>query len=731
MTDTPTEREAENPWTKLRRRKVAQWGIAYVAGAWGFLQGLEYVSDAFHWPEQLRQVAILALLIGLPITLVVAWYHGDRGEQRVGGTELAILTLLFLLGGGLFWRYERADDRSSVAVVPPAPVDSRATASDTRPSVAVIPFTNLTNDPADDYLAEGIAETLLTMLAQVTELRVIGRASSFSFKDRNEDARSIGEKLGVDALLAGSVQRAGDHIRVSARIVSTKDGTQIWAAAFDRPASDIFAVQDEIANNVAKALSITLAGKAGVGAIGTTNIAAYDSYLRGKQLIERRESATMEEGVLRLKRAVALDASFARAWAELSKAYLSGYGGGLVAPGQRSVAQATALAGKAARRAVDLAPTSGFSHDSLARYLSWNDQDADALASASRAVELSPDDTDCLLTLAGMLRFAGRAQEAMLPTRRALALDPRNWRMRIAAGQTFDANGDMRGALAQYGEAIRLEPEIAQGYIFAGLTLSYMVGREDEALRFLERAAVLDPGNLNTRRRLLIGYLSIGDDRSAARILEHLKETDTNAGYRLALARQHYIAGRVSEDRRLVLQVLDEAPESDQALFALAVISRAPAEATYALNRILERYPEFLDKPQPWHPLDHRVCLLAWSGELDRAREVVAEVESDWRRRNAFSIATSVAERGTAVARSLSCVGRNDEALAELELLLKEGFDLYGWQHVAFDPAFEPLRNHPRFKSVLMQLKSAAKLEYERFRARPDLGDADIEALGR
>ena len=110
MNDTPTEREAESTWTRLRRRKVVQSGVIYVAAAWGFLQGLQYVSEAFEWPTQLRQVALLLLLIGLPIVLVLAWYHGDRGQQRVSTPEFAILTLLLLLGGGALWYYQRASD---------------------------------------------------------------------------------------------------------------------------------------------------------------------------------------------------------------------------------------------------------------------------------------------------------------------------------------------------------------------------------------------------------------------------------------------------------------------------------------------------------------------------------------------------------------------------------------------------------------------------------------------
>ena len=105
MTDVAND--GESAWARLRRRKVVQWSLVYVAGAWGFLQGLEYVSESFRWPEQLRQISLLALMIGLPIVLVLAWYHGDRGEHRVGGVELAVLTALLLLGGGTFWYCDR------------------------------------------------------------------------------------------------------------------------------------------------------------------------------------------------------------------------------------------------------------------------------------------------------------------------------------------------------------------------------------------------------------------------------------------------------------------------------------------------------------------------------------------------------------------------------------------------------------------------------------------------
>jgi hypothetical protein len=174
-----TERDKDTTWTRLRRRKVVQWGIAYVAGAWGLLQGLAYVSATFAWPHQLQQAATLLLLIGLPIVLVLAWYHGDRGERQITRAEFTILTVLFLLGGGAFWYYQRT---SETATVSPSPVSAVAPA--THHSIAVLPFVNMSADKEQEYFADGISEELLNLLAQVPELRVIARTSSFSFRAR-------------------------------------------------------------------------------------------------------------------------------------------------------------------------------------------------------------------------------------------------------------------------------------------------------------------------------------------------------------------------------------------------------------------------------------------------------------------------------------------------------------------------------------------------------------------
>jgi len=147
-------RRGDLDWTRLSRRKVVQWGIAYAAGAWGLLQGVQFLAEAFEWSTRVLKLSTFALLVGLPVVLVLAWYHGDRGEQRVGRIELAVVTLLFLLGGGLFWRYERASEETPATTTEtPAPVAAATAAkpapspvADARPSIAVLPFENRSDD---------------------------------------------------------------------------------------------------------------------------------------------------------------------------------------------------------------------------------------------------------------------------------------------------------------------------------------------------------------------------------------------------------------------------------------------------------------------------------------------------------------------------------------------------------------------------------------------------------
>jgi TolB-like protein len=206
VSDAPAERGAESTWTRLCRRKVVQWGLVYVAAAWGFLQGLEYISESFNWPQQVRQIAVLVLVIGLPIVLVLAWYHGDRGQQRISTPEFAILTLLLLLGGGAFWYYQRVsktekDAPKAASAVHPA---TSPAVTDPRPSVAVLPFENRSRLEDDAFFVDGIHDDILTQLSKVSALRVISRTSVQQFRDTELPMKAIADQLGVTKILEGN-----------------------------------------------------------------------------------------------------------------------------------------------------------------------------------------------------------------------------------------------------------------------------------------------------------------------------------------------------------------------------------------------------------------------------------------------------------------------------------------------------------------------------------------------
>ena len=730
MTDTPSEREDEGPWAKLRRRKVVQWGIAYAAGAWGLLQVLQFLADAFEWPSQTLRLATIALAIGVPIALTLAWYHGDRGHQKPVRTELAIIALLLLIGSAGLWIYQRSSEHVATPAGTQATPAAPATASKTAASVAVLPFTNLSADPANAYLAEGIAETMITMLAQVPQLLVIGRNSSFSYKGQNTDPRTIGQQLGVGALLEGSVQRAGNDLRVAVQLVSTSDGHHLWAETYDRPVADVFAVQDDIAKRVTDALRVALAGKTGPGSIGTTNIAAYESYLRGKQLVARREVRALEEGVALLEQAVAADPDFARAWAELSWAYhLSGRWEGAPSIGRMSPEQAGALRLRAARRAVEAAPGLGRAHAALALALSAQEDADGASEEYERAIALSPDDPDVVRLYATFMTNSGHPKEAANLFEPLLLREPRDAAIRTFYARALDGSGDVRGALRQLKEAMRLQPDGAWPYLIAGLTTSDMIGKADLSARLLRRATRLDADNLTATTWLSESYRNFDEPDLARRADAELLRLGATTELTWVKATSAEWAGDSREARRILEAALKNAQERLVPLLMIATLPGTQDEHRATLRRVTA----FLGTSSTYVDVfaDKQVCLNAWIGNDDESAQQLSHWEPIWRTRHAFGY-LQFTTRTDQLARSLACVGRNDDALTELEALVSEGYNLSvgGWRYMAIDPAYDAIRADPRFRAVSDKLKAADVAARARFRARPELNDADIDALG-
>jgi TolB-like protein/Tfp pilus assembly protein PilF len=455
VSDTPTEREEDSPWAKLRRRKVVQWGVLYAAGAWGFLQGLEYVTDTFQWPGQIQQLTTLALLIGLPIVLVTAWYHGDQGRQRVSAAELVIITLLFLLGGGIFWRYDQASQAPSPAAASREPPGAPLAVAEK--SIAVLPFVNMSGDTENEYFSDGISEEILNVLARVPELSVAARTSSFQFKGEKRDVADIATQLKVRMVLEGSVRKQAERVRVTAQLIDAQSGFHLWSETYDRELKDIFAIQDEIARAIGNELKVRVLGQ-GEGKVavsGTTNLEAHDLYLRGLAQWQKREENALFAAIDAFERAIEADPGFAQAWGGLAMTYavLPAYTNRLATavsaersldaaqralvldPAQpepylamgnvaASISRRKETGAALLRRAIELRPSSATAHQWLGTTLVEMGGLEDGIASLARATELDPRSLIVANNHASMLLIAGRDAEAIEACTPALEFAP-------------------------------------------------------------------------------------------------------------------------------------------------------------------------------------------------------------------------------------------------------------------------------------------------------------------
>ena len=478
-------------WDRLRRRKVVQWGIAYVAGAWGLLQGFAYLSSVFGWSSTLQRPVTTALLIGLPIALVLAWYHGDRGHQRVSGREFAILTVLLLMGGGIFWWVGR------LPVVPPpgaaaalAPAPAAAPAADAKPagtSIAVLPFLNMSDDQSNEFFSDGITEELLNVLVRVPGLGVASRTSSFAYKGSTLGTSAIANALKVNHILEGSVRKSGNRVRITAQLIDATDDRHLWSQTYDRELTDIFAIQDEIANAIVAALKDELgprpeaAPPAVTVRADTSNLEAYELYLKARELFIARKN--LDESMRLFEQVTQMDPGFARGWEGLAAIYA-------VAPSwgfrERDYNELTRTA---AKRALELDPTLS---------MPWA-----ALGSA----EQESGDTDW-----------GKAFELY---ERAIAADKHNATAYLWRGISWVNTAFFDRAIADLDQCLAIDPLYQNCKRWKSIALLYQ-GQADEALRLF--AEGIDAGFVTNRAEtFIVPLVKRGDWVGASMLLRELK----------------------------------------------------------------------------------------------------------------------------------------------------------------------------------------------------------------
>jgi TolB-like protein len=355
-----------------------------------------------------------------------------------------------------------------------------------QPSVAVLPFANLSAEAEQEYFCDGMAEEIINALAQLEGLKVVARTSSFAFKDRNEDVREMGRQLGVEALLEGSVRRAGNRLRVTTQLVNVSDGCHLWSERFDRELEDVFAIQDEISLAVTNALKVRLLGddEKKVVKRHTESFEAYQAYLKGRYHWFIRSSSSIEKAIGYLKEAISIDPNYALAYAGLADCYA-------VLPMYLPVAaeEVYPKAKAAALKALELDDELAEAHNALAAIMwnyEWNWDGSDR--ESDRAIELNPGYAQTYMWNAEGLVERGRFDEAVAMMNKARELDPLSLFINARLGKVLYYARQYEAAKSVLNATLEVDPDYSQARYYLSLVYS-MEERYNEALAVLPKGS--------------------------------------------------------------------------------------------------------------------------------------------------------------------------------------------------------------------------------------------------
>ena len=408
-----------------------------------------------------------------------------RGTPLVRRFGLLLIALLLLLGGGLFWYYQDASeapaDKPALATASPV-----VSAAPDDKSIAVLPFVNMSPDKDQDYFADGISEELLNLLAKVPELRVIARTSSFSFKGTEVDIATIAHKLNVANVLEGSVRKSGDKVRITAQLVRASDSSHLWSQTYDRPMTDVFKVQDEIAATVVAQLKIHLLG--GGPKLRVTDPRAYALFLQAREIGRQTTTVGFEKSNSLYQQVLTLDPGYVAAWEGLASNYFNQAFFGLV-----PVDEAIRLAREATNKALALAPERAPTLLSLGVIAAYHDLDLSVAAQhLGDALALEPANPDVLVEAGALMRRLARLDESIAIGKYQVGLDPINPVGYEVLGAAYFYAGRLDDALAAWRTVLNLSPGYIGGHESIG---EMLLAKGDPQAALSEMQQEVLPGN--------------------------------------------------------------------------------------------------------------------------------------------------------------------------------------------------------------------------------------------
>lgn len=714
-------------FNELKRRNVFKVGVAYLITAWLLVQVADMLLDNMDAPPWVLQAIFVVLLVGLFVTLLVAWAfeltpEGIKKEKDVDRSQsitpqtgrklnAAIMIILVLALGYFAWDkfvVRPVQDAETVLVVSDNPVEEEVEpALPTDKSIAVLPFLNRSNQEEDEFFTSGIHDDLLTQLAQISSLRVISRTSVVQFKDTSKSIRQIAELLGVATILEGGVQRAGKQVRINMQLIDAATDAHLWAQTYDREltANNIFSIQSEIATAVTEAMRATLSPEEQqrISSVPTENMEALEEYFKGRAELDQRTRPAIESSRMRFEQARQLDPDFALAYAGEAQAILLLIDSGR-SYGKIPVTEALELARPLLERAVQLAPSDA---QVLAVYglLESNGYNQElALDYFARSLALNPSSGE-VLNWQRMSQFgAGRIKDATETNKRMVEVDPMSM-IALFNGVVGAARLEEHDELTIEMMLERLEG-LDRGYGYnARAFVEQIRGNIPVAARYFYKSIELNPGRSSKSREDLSSLLA----RSGLVDEALLVAPDNVDGIAIN-------SGDWDTAIQMANEGLELAPDSIDAILDLFWVLMRSGDADNAYPLAIRISDYFKERPSEMATTPLYMSWVATKTEHTGQAHRFREAGAKWLQAYIEAGFTAF----VAEAQLAAIDGRDDDAIIAITNAIDKG---WRWQIALEHPVFDHLKNDLRFQAQvnrMADLNNAERTEILAMLCGPD-----------
>jgi TolB-like protein len=670
-------------FSELKRRNVYKVAVAYIVAGWALAQGVAQVLPVFSVPNWVIQLLVMLIILGLPVALGLAWAfeltpEGIKRTEEVDDAAAAphkkrawiyVVIVGALVSVGLFFL-----GRYSAAPTQNAAVDTSVK------SIAVLPFENLSDDKQNTYFADGVQDQILTNLGRVSDLRVISHTTVRQYKSGEpRNLREIAKQLGVTHILEGSIQRAGDRLRIAAQLIDARTDSQVWAETYDRTAADLFAIQSELAESIVAQLQAKLSPqqKAEIEQRPTQDLVAFELYLRAKQIVDSYliaddVRAALLSALQSLDQAIKRDPQFLSAYCYIARANDLLYFFDLDPTPDRIL-----LAEAAVKAALRLRPESAEAHFAMADFLFRCHRDYDgALKELALARPGLPNDTAFFILSGYINRRRNNWGQAEREFSDAVALDPRNPNAYNLLADTYNLERRHLLAAQVYDRVLAAGERTALVFFRRASAIFYGTGNSTELRDVLAKNPDMDVGGAQTPARVLLalidGKFADAEGALAASPREDFQDIDYSfyypkAWFEAMIARAKGDAARAtaafSAARTILEQRLAVKPEHARTLAVLAQVDAGLGRKELAIQEAkhaVDLMPVSKDIYDGALVLEGLAQVYAWTNEPDRAIELLQK------------------------------------------LVTMPGYTNYAW--LKLHPMWNPLRGDPRFEKIVASL---------------------------